>query len=343
MSNKILALLVLILFFIFAYFLYAYFFIYYNATIHFSSNVDNYSVKLYVPKIAKSFTYECSKKECDIQDIAPFEYNMTLSKKWYENDFRVITIKKSSKNDVSVSFRKIVSLEEVEKEKKKELTKDDKVNLVKLKASSYAFFNLEEKGVYYFTESSNAEIILNYFSQSWVKSENKASFKKISPEAISLQAVVGESDSIFIENGEEKYIFSPELNILKKIDLKWVQVSYLKPWDKDEYLIVTNIWTYVYSFFDEKLTYFPLFFDFVAGEKKLIGYIKQDDNSRLKNFWISWETQNIILEFDRQSLDKKILLKTDEDITKIYLKKWVISVEDKSGKNFILNGVEGGE
>jgi|GEM_PF-1334401 len=80
MSNRILALLVLILFSVFAYFIYAYFFIYYNASIHISSNIENYKVNLYVTKIAKSFTYDCSQKECEIKDIAPFDYNMTLSK-----------------------------------------------------------------------------------------------------------------------------------------------------------------------------------------------------------------------------------------------------------------------
>ncbi len=338
MSNKILALLVLILFSVFIYFIYAYFFIYYNASIHISSNVENYKVKLYVTKIAKSFTYDCPQKECEIKDIAPFDYNMTLSKEGYEDDFRVIQIKKSSKNDIKLDLKKIVLLKTIEAEVKKEISKDAKIQLIKLKAWAYVFFELGEKWTYFFVEKWSS-LVLNYISPAWVLQENLGTFKKVAQDAIFLQALEWDSNDIYIEIWEEKYIFSAEFNLIKKVDLG-VKVSYVKPWDKDEFLLVSNVGTYVYSFHQGTVEYFPLFFDFVAGEKKLIGYIKQDDSSRLKNFWLESEKQNIILEFDRTNLDKKILLKSTEDIVKIYAKKGKIYAEESGGKVFELEGVE---
>jgi hypothetical protein len=338
MSNRILALLVLILFSVFAYFIYAYFFIYYNASIHISSNIENYKVNLYVKKIAKSFTYDCPQKECDIKDIAPFDYNMTLSKTWYQDDFRVIAIKKSSKNNLTVDFKKIVLLKNIEAEAKKEISKDAKIQLIKLKAWSYAFFELGEKWNYFFVEKWNS-LSLNHLSPAWVLQENIGTFKKVAKDVIFLQAVLWDSDDIYIEIWDEKYIFSAEFNLLKKVDLG-VKISYVKPWDKDKFLLVSDVGTYIFSFYQGTTEYFPLFFDFVAGEKKLIGYIKQDDSSRLKNFWLESEKQNIILEFDRTSLDKKVLLKSTEDIVKIYAKKGKIYAEESGGKVFELEGVE---
>jgi hypothetical protein len=265
---------------------------------------------------------------------------MTLSKEWYEDDFRVIKIKKSSKNDIKVDFKKVVLLKNIKEEVKKELPKQDKIQIIKLKAWSYAFFDLGEKWNYFFVEKWNS-LLLNYLSPAWVLKEDLGlgTFKKVAKDVISLQAIVWDSDDIYIETWEEKYIFSVEFNLIKKVDLG-VKISYVKPWDKDEFLLISDVGTYIFSFYQGTTEYFPLFFDFVAWEKKLIGYIKQDDSSRLKNFWLEDEKQNIIFEFDRTSLDKKILLKSTEDIVKIYAKKGKIYAEESGGKVFELEWVE---
>ena len=95
MSNKLLSLLLLIIISLLGYFFYVYFFVYYDGVIAVSSNTGSYQVKLYAPKIGKTFLYECPLKKCKINEIAPLDYNLTILKEGYENHFTSFKLKNS--------------------------------------------------------------------------------------------------------------------------------------------------------------------------------------------------------------------------------------------------------
>lgn len=57
-----------------------------------STNIENYKVSLYNSKLKTSFSTECLQAVCELIDLAPFQYEMTLSKEGYKDYVKTISI-----------------------------------------------------------------------------------------------------------------------------------------------------------------------------------------------------------------------------------------------------------
>lgn len=337
MTNKLLALLVLIIVSLLGYFFYVYFFIYYDGVVSVSSNVSQYQVKLYAPKIGKTFLYECPQEECRIEEIAPLDYNLTISKEGYENYFTSFKLWKSEQKELSVNLKKKLSLIPIKKEEL-EVSKEDKIEILRLKSTAYAFFDFKELGIFLFKKSWNS-LLLEYISPAWREESDLLSFSLVPKEALRYEKVYGTEDVFLIILGNEKYLYNFSKRVLKKIELS-LDIIYAKVGIDDEYSFSTEVGTYVFDFRNSSLEYFPLFFDFVPlSEERLIGLVKWDDEVRLKNFWLDWSQGDVVFDFLRDTLEKNILLETSSSIKKIYREGESVYAETVDGEVFRFDGL----
>ena len=85
MYNKLISLLILIVIFWGMYGFYYYFFVMNKGNLTIDGNIWWYTISLYTEKLKTSFSSECKNKKCELIDIAPFDYTLTVKKDWYKD------------------------------------------------------------------------------------------------------------------------------------------------------------------------------------------------------------------------------------------------------------------
>jgi len=58
-----------------------YAFLYNDAKIIVSSNISEYYAEIYNKKTFKKYDFECNNKKCFLEDLPPFTYKLTITKK----------------------------------------------------------------------------------------------------------------------------------------------------------------------------------------------------------------------------------------------------------------------
>ena len=85
MSNRVLWVLILIWVIGLAILVNMYFFVYYTSSLIITSNISEYNVYLEKISIWKFSDYDCKEKVCNIKDLAPLEYKLSVSKDGYKS------------------------------------------------------------------------------------------------------------------------------------------------------------------------------------------------------------------------------------------------------------------
>lgn len=127
MRNKLFALFILVGVIAGFVLVYMYFFLYYTSTLVVNTNIENFQVSLFSKKTAKTFEYNCEQKICTLSDIAPFDYNMTVSSSGYIDIVQSFTIKARSKQEVLVTLEKQVKFEKVQETIAPETSAQEKI------------------------------------------------------------------------------------------------------------------------------------------------------------------------------------------------------------------------
>ena len=122
-----------------------------------TSNEAPFSFTLSSIKIPQALTLSCESTGCTYTDISPFSYTLTATKEGYKSIEKDITVPASSTLEVALNFEKEVLLESKKETSSstgsiKELTQEQKVDLVKRKKTAYAFFEIPSKGYFEFTQ-----------------------------------------------------------------------------------------------------------------------------------------------------------------------------------------------
>lgn len=240
---------------------------------------------------------------------------------YYEYNYKNILIENNSNIDTENEWLKEISLAKLEKEETN-LTNTQKIELLK----KYRSFNLWNKQVYF--EENNWKIEL-YINEKYI-----SSFEKIDKNQINLMEIYWSFNDLYFAIWDKKYIYNSSLWRINEFVLN-ININYIKK-SENKYLINTEKWTFIYDFYKKEINYFSIFNDFVFYNWLVIWIIKNDEEIIKNNFWFDNENDNLIVYFNQETKDKMILLKTSENINKIYNSDDKIYFLDEENNEYLL-------
>lgn len=336
MSNRLLSFLILFVIFWTLIWWYLYLFVYYTWSLVLTWNQANFKVSLYSDTIKRTIENNCEKNICKIPDLPPLEYKITISKEWYKDYVSNIKISRNSEKKFSFILKKQSFLKEISEIVKENTWSTNKIeelrNLWKIK-DSYAYFDLKNNWIFYF-ENNNSNLTLYSYS-SWTT--NKLyDFEKVAKDSINLDKIYWNENEIFISIAWKIYIYNLENWVVNFFDFK-IPVTYIKKIDNFwNYQIVSEKWSFLYSLNTEKAEYFSMFSDFVNyKDTSYIWVIFNNETERKNNYWIN-SNNNVIIYYDYISKEKKILLETEKNISKIIKENENIYFYDDENKKYLL-------
>ena len=336
MSNRLLALLILITIIWWCIWAYFYFFILYGSSVIFNGNITGYSVNFSTEKLSNPIVYTCEVNPCRLQDIAPFDYNITISKEWY--DVYNFNQKIQTSGDQTIDFTllekiNVVQLEEVEVlEAEIVLDKRERLKYNKY----YLSYNFWDKGIFYMQEYLWK---LFLYRDRWESQVLIHSFPLVWPNKIHIWEIYGSRYfTIYIDG--KNYLFHNLDQSFRLLDLN-VKVEYGKQWkNNNELIFTTTSWAYTHNLKTKKSQYYNLFSDYLYDrDNKIIGVIQETEENKLKNIGFPSQQGNYVVSYDIDSKAYKKLYTTIDDIQQIYLlddmlivKIWEVHLELKNYK-----------
>jgi len=319
MSNKIIALLILIWTISGIFWLYFYFFVGYTSAVTIEANIENYNVTLYSKRFGKSFDYQCPDMTCVLWDVSPLEYNLRINKEGYSWVFQDIDVKARENLSLTIVAQKKVSLDQVEVQEV-DISNKQRISFLRDKKRAYSFFDFWSGNYGYFLEKGDDKLSL-YININ-ESGEKVWDFSRVQSTALDLQKV-SQKELLYFEIGEQRYFYDISTWKIQTLDIT-VDILYVKPGRTEtELLFVTSVGTYIYDIRQNIFEYVSLFKDFIYQDDFYIGVIFSDEKQKLRNF--GWEdtTANLIVKYNPLTKEKAILYETGLDIEKIYFDTWI--------------------
>lgn len=291
---------------------YLFFFVYYTGTLTINSNVENYRVELYSPGTAQKWIHECPNLICEIYDVSPFDYNVSIIKAEYETKIISYKVRPRGEETIVVQLEKQVKLDPVVSENISE-TAQEKIRRLRDENLYYATFSVDDETVRF--KENDGEILLQYIINGEVKDIWK--FKTIEKDSINI-AQIYSSDNIFIRLWNDNYIFDTNYFRIQKLpEIK--DISYIKyDIQSQNYIIITSFGAFVYSLNDNSFEFQYQFKDYVAMPWYMIGVIYVDEVQKRQNYNIT-EKWNVIIKYSQTDKTRKILYSTNNAIDELYL------------------------
>lgn len=205
----------------------------------------------------------------------------------------------------------------------------EKIEQLKQKNKSYIVFNFW-KDLFSFKENKDKmELFFNW--------KNIWNYDKIDKDGIKIFETKGSDIYYYIELLDKKYLYNSQVNILKEIDLK-IDVEYVKV-SEDQIIFKTIKWSFIHDFATQEFNYYSYFNDFIYYKTWVIWIVKPEEKTRLSNLGFENERQNLIIFYDSVTKEKKILLKTNDDLVKIYLEENKVFLENIKNEKFELENI----
>lgn len=129
------------------------------------------------------------------------------------------------------------------------------------------------------------------------------------------------------------YIYNNKKFNLEKIDLN-INIIYAKI-NNSKINLITKKGTFILE--NNKLTYFPIFSDFIRNNWDYIWIIKSEDKEIKNNFNYSEQNWDLIILYNPKKSIKRILYKPDFRIKNIYLENKKIIITDSNEKKYLLD------
>ena len=328
-----------------------YSFVTYTGKIVINTNVEGYSVELSNVKTVNPIIKECGKEKCEIEEVPPFEYTMTVSKEWYKDYEEVISVSRSEirslvfvlEKDTQLSAVEPLVVGEVENEtpelietglSQQEilLSKEEKIERLRNKKLYYAYFEISNFGEVYF-KKDNTKLNL-YLKDELGKEKTITQFNTIVKESeISIQQVIWENSKILITYWEENFLYNSVTASLDKLSLT-VPIKYIKKWTAGKLLFVTEKGSFVYQ--NDEFEYFSMFEDFVYQNDSYVWLVRGDDERRKKNLNFEDEPGTLVILQNPSTKEKRVLLSPSFEIEKIFIQSEDIILKDTNWKEYKL-------
>lgn len=191
------------------------------------------------------------------------------------------------------------------------LTNAQKIDELKESNKNYKTFKLDNLSTAYFAKNENS-LDLFYWD---VKIGN---FSLVDSSNLRVESISWVWEDLYIEVWAEKFYYNKAINTTQKIDLN-INVNYVKEWSFNSIIFVTTKWSFVYSIFDKTFEYFSYFNDFVYFKDWYVWLVKKDEKTLLNNLWFENIDNNIIVYYNPNTKEKKIVYKTDLNVSKIFI------------------------
>jgi len=291
---------------------YLYFFVYYTWNLTIESNVDSFSVDFFSPWTTQKWTHQCSENICFIPELPPFDYNISIIKTDYQTQVFSYKINPRKSETLIVELEKQVQLDPVISEEIVETAKQ-KIQRIRDENLYYAKFSLGNNTVIRFKEEWS-ELAMQYVENNILKEIQR--FPTVAVQEINVTDIYS-SPNIYVSIGESNYIFDTvffrlyQLPIIKNI--KYLKYDTLS----QNYIIVTDVWSFTYDISTTKLEYQYLFKDYISTPEFIIWVIFADEEQKKENFNIT-KNANVIVKYSQTSKERKVVYSTGDSIDQIY-------------------------
>ena len=327
--TKLLAILILFFIFLYLFFYIKENFVNNNWKIIINSNVNNYHVKLY-KNLLKNFEKEkfCVEKKCEINDVIPSEYKLIIKKDWYKDIIKNFEINKKTTLEINIILSKKIFLKKKNNIEKIVLTRQEKIKNLNARLKNEQILKIWDKK-YLKEKKINDKIFI------FLNDKEILNFKDLNKD-IFFDKIFWEKNLIFIYSWEKIYFFDLITKNLFFINFK-IKPIYIKKLGKN-FLIITGKGAFIYNLDRKKLDYFYLFKDFVKYKNNLIWIIYSWEKNKKKNLWIN-DNNNLIIKYNKETKERKIIYKTLKNIEKIFVKnKKIYIILDN--EVFLLNWID---
>jgi hypothetical protein len=152
--------------------------------------VREYKVELFSKTTAIKYTHDCEQEECIIQDVSPFDYNITISKTSYNPQVIPMKVSSRKREEIYINLEKKVQLEPVILIEYPE-SLQEKVIRIRQENKYYVSFQIPEDSKIVFQEQGDQiKMILQKNKRELVISD----FQKVQKSQISIQDISGNQD-----------------------------------------------------------------------------------------------------------------------------------------------------
>jgi len=291
----------------------------------------------------KKYKQTCSETICMIENISPFEYNITVKKDGYK------TLKykfKPSNNTTiqNISLEKDYKLQPVElfsqkeaiiilEDQEKELTPLEIIEIIKAKKTIFYTVKTEEN-TYIFKKNVNWLELFQNDKFLW-------NFNDSTKSEIKLIEVFWNKNYLFLELWKNKYLFQIQSWENKKIIFE-IPIQYIKAgnWN-GEFIFVTNKGSFLYNSHKNTFLYNAFFSDYIIFQKNTyVWIIYSNETKKKEKFNLGDKKENTILQYNPETKKQTILLETSKNITKIFKKNWEIYFQDNDNNHFSLTHLQ---
>ena len=312
MGRKLYALILLVGVIAFMVLLYLYFFVYYTATLEIDSNVTDYRVELFSKSTAQKWQHNCPEMNCIIPDVSPFEYNVNISKEWYESFVMNIDVAPRRRETLFIELQEKVILTSASLVERDE-TPREQIERIREENRSLIRFKIQDGTSVRFEQKEDT---IEMLYKTWDTEKNIASFPALSEEEIDASPISSSND-IFLALWEKYYIFRSEWAKLLELDFS-IEILYIKAGKKrGEYIIITEKGAFLYDSTSQSSTFQYLFRDYVYDKDDiLIGVIYADEEQKKENFGLK-EQWNLIIKYSPRDKIREVLYNTSENIERI--------------------------
>lgn len=338
MSNRLMSIFILLFTFWAVYGFYYYFFVLNKWNVTLNSNIWEYQVALYNDKLKTNFITDCLNQKCELIDLAPFDYEITITKEWYKTykkSFKVI-----SKSTINIDFQleKQLFVKKVDFEQTSSGSQLDKFREISQLQKSYKFFNMWDLGYFYFEDNGNDTITL-YRKYSQNPEENLYTFNKISSTQIDLQILYQTENMIFISYWDEKYTYNLQNNKIEKIFFPQ-EVNYAKK-SGNILSFVNDVGVFLYDENTKNIEYFYLFKDFVLYDDKSYFWVIFDDEiEKKKNYNLENKKWNLIVKYDFKNKSVIVLETTELNVKKIVKEAEKVYFYNEFDDKFLVENIQ---
>lgn len=345
MHNKLISLFILIAIFWWIYYFFYYFFILNKWGLTITSNVSDYQVSMYTDKLKTSFSTECKKKKCELIDLAPFEYEISIKKEGYKEYKKTLTIEKKSTLPLEIYLEKQISIKQIIPTSENSLQSDlpksqqlEKFREISFLQKSYKFIELDTLGHFYFLV--NEDGTLSLFNKKDSIDTKLYSFNKIERAKLDIQKVYQSNNLILITYWDEKNIYNLESGTIQKIFFPQT-VNYVKKY-WNTFSFVNDKWTFIYDSKSNKIEYFYTFKDFINyDENNYFWVIYKDEIEKKNNYNLQeYKDTNLIVKYNFNTKNIKVLETTSQNIYKIVKENDTIYFYDISWEKYLVNNIE---
>lgn len=340
MKNRIIGIVILWVIFWSIYGYYYYFFQLnkWNVTIH--ANVADYTVKFYNQDLKTTFQTHCQRAECELIDIAPFQYTLTIEKEGYKTFSQVLQVQKKTTLSLPLLLEKNITLQAVSQENSSS-EKDLKIQELREVAEvlkSYKYFSIENLGYFYFLENTDNSLGL------WRKIDDRQketfimNIPLVDKRALNVGKLFWDRDSIYISTKDFKYVYDTESGKIDKIYFPQ-DIQYIKN-DFGNYILVNKNGSFIYQKNLQTIEYFYPLKDFVSFDKNsYVGIIFVDEKEKKVNYGIPSSEKSLLVLYTPSNKTMKVLQTLDIEVSKIIKQNDQIFLYDNDGKKYALQNI----